>query len=127
MRETKGNTILNQYLREKRKEGFYCYYELKVARGGTFAFSKIEQVQDDALPALEKEGLVWKFSDEDSRRKPCDGFSGPPLPSFLVIRFGQMYYFVPYEKIVELRAAGFKSIREEQAKKLSPRIFSTGH
>ena len=32
MRETKGNTILNQYLREKRKEGFYCYYELTVAR-----------------------------------------------------------------------------------------------
>lgn len=115
MKEAGSNTVLNQYLREKRKEGFYCYYELKVARGGTFNFKKIEEVQDESLPALANEGLVWKWSDEDSRRKPCDGASLPPLPSFLIIKFGTVYYFVEYRLIKEMRDAGEKSITEKEA------------
>lgn len=60
MRESKNNTILNHYLREKR---LYCYYELKVAKGDRFQFSAIEDHQDTSLPALEAQGLVWKLSD----------------------------------------------------------------
>lgn len=125
MRESASNSVLNQYLREKRKEGFYCYYELKVARGGTFLFSKIEDVQDESLPALANEGLVWKFSDEDSRRKPCDGGSFPPLPSFLVIKFGGSYCFMSYEKIQELRASGRKSITAGEATELATLVVHT--
>lgn len=124
-RESKDNTLLNQYLREMRKEGFYCYYELKTARGGTFAFSKIEDVQDEGLPALRKEGLVWKLSDEDSRRKPCDGFSAPPLPSYLVIKFGGTFCFIPYEDIQEMRASGRKSITAAEAVELSTKVVHT--
>lgn len=122
MAESKQNTTLNQYLREQRKKGFYCYYELKVARGLTFNFSKIETNQDEGMPALANEGLVWKLSDEDSRRKPCDGFSAPPLPAYLVIKFGQKFYFVKYEYITEMKAKGEKSITEEEAFALATKV-----
>lgn len=119
MRESKDNTILNQYLREKR---LYCYYELKTVRGDSFAFSKIEKVQDKGLPALELEGLVWKLSDEDSRQKPCDGFSAPPLPAYLVIKFDESFYFLRYETIRKMMDAGKKSINQSEVEAFAERI-----
>lgn len=124
MREAAANTILNQYLRETR---LYCYYELKIASGTTLPFSKIEEHQKEALPALAKEGLVWKLSDEDSRKKPCDGFCTPPLPSYLVIKFGQKFYFVDYEKIEAMMVSGDRSISEDEASALSTRIVVLGN
>lgn len=122
MRESKGNTVLNQYLREKR---LYCYYELKVARGLYFYFRAIEENQDEGLPALNKEGLVWKFSDEDSRKKPCDGGCFPPLPAYLVIKFGTYYYFIEYRYITDMVNSGAKSMTEEEARYLSTHILNT--
>lgn len=126
MRESKANTELNQYLREKR---MYCYYELKVCTTPTFAFSKIEENQDEGLPALEKEGLVWKLSDEDMRRKPCDGFCAPPLPAYLVIYWegGQFrqFIFVKYEYITQMRESGRKSISYDEVIALSTQIVNT--
>lgn len=121
MRENASNTLLNQYLREIR---MYCYYELKVAKDGRFIFKNIEVNQDEGLPALEKEGLVWKLSDEDSRKKPCDGFCAPPLPSYLVIKFDNKYYFVGYEKIVAMKEDGNKSITEKECYDLSTKILT---
>lgn len=103
----------------------YCYYELKVAKGNTFNFGKIETNQDEGLPALAKEGLVWKFSDEDSRKKPCDGGCFPPLPSYLVVKFKTVFFFIDYARILELKAQGAKSISREQAHELSTRIVYT--
>ena len=123
MRESKSNTLLNQYLRETR---MYCYYELKVADRKRFQFSKIEDNQDEGLPALAENGLVWKLSDEDSRKKPCDGFCAPPLPAYLVIKFGTMFCFVEYGHIREMRANGAKSITEEQAIGLSTKVVHIG-
>lgn len=124
MRESKNNTILNQYLREAR---FYCYYELKVVSGLTFPFSKIEKNQDEGLPALQKEGLVWKLSDEDSRKKPCDGFCTPPLPAYLVLKFGKKFYFIEYRHIQGLIAMGEKSITEEESFALSTKVVTLGY
>ncbi len=121
--ESKKNTVLNQYLREKRKEGFYCYYELKVAKGLYFNFKNIEDNQDDGLPALQKTGLVWKFSDEDSRKKMCDGMSAPPLTSYLVIKFKTNFYFIKYDWILKMREAGDKSINEEECMALADKVF----
>lgn len=121
--EAKENTILNHYLKEKKKEGFYCYYELKLAKGGTFNLSNIEVNQDEGLPALENNGLVWKFSDEDSRQKPCDGASLPPLPSYLVIKFKKRFYFIRYEYISNLKLDGHKSINEKLAGSLAEKVF----
>ncbi len=121
MKESKSNTILNQYLREKR---MYCYYELKVCGGTAFPFSKIEDNQDEGLPALAKEGLVWKLSDEDSRKKPCDGFCTPPLPAYLVILFASShkFYFISYSIITRLRELGDKFITEEDADYWSEKV-----
>lgn len=121
MAESKHNTVLNQYLREKR---MYCYYELKVAKNGRFQFSKIEDNQDEGLPALQKEGLVWKLSDEDSRKKPCDGLCTPPLPAYLVIKFDTKFYFIEYENIRIAKANGEKSIDEKGADFLSTAILT---
>lgn len=123
MRESKANTLLNQYLRNKR---MYCYYELKVCGGNLFPFSKIEQNQDEGLPALAVEGMVWKLSDEDMRKKPCDGFCTPPLPAYLVIHFAQkqLFVFVEYRFIQQMRAAGRKSISYDEAVALSTQVVS---
>lgn len=123
--EAKSNTVLNAYLREKRKEGFYCYYELKVAKGNTFNFKNIEDNQDEGLPALDKNGMVWKFSDEDSRKKPCDGASLPALPAYLILKFGQSYFFIRYALITEMKKNGRNSISYELARVVAERVFHT--
>lgn len=121
--EAKQNTVLNQYLREKRKEGFYCYYELKVATGKTFNLKNIEINQEEGLPALNHNGLVWKFSDEDSRKKPCDGASLPPLPAYLVVKFKKKFYFIKWAAIAVMKYKGEKSVDEEKANKIADIVF----
>jgi len=102
----------------------YCYYELKVAKAGRFSFGNIETNQDEGLPALAKEGLVWKLSDEDSRQKPCDGFCTPPLPAFLVVKFKNKFYFILYEEITRLKDSGKKSIDEKTCAELSTKLLT---
>lgn len=109
-REAKSNTTLNHYLQEKK---FYCYYELKEPRGNTFNFANIEINQDSGLPALAKNGLTIKWSDEDSRKKACDGMCTPPLPAYLVIKFGRKLYFINYTVIQNLKEDKIKSIDEK--------------
>ena len=104
----------------------YCYYELKVAKGKKFWFSQIEDHQHDALPALQKEGLVWKLSDEDSRRKPCDGFSAPPLPAYLVVLYADTFYLILYAKIARMRATGRHSVDEDEAVRMADHVIHMG-
>ena len=66
-----------------------------------------------------KNGLVWKLSDEESRPKPCDGLSTPPLPSYLVIKFKDKFCFIRFEKIVELRNEGVISVSRSRAEEMS--------
>ena len=119
-KEAKWNTVLNQYFREKQ---FYCFYELKQTMTDSFQFSKIEKVQWDGLQATEKNGLVWKWSDEISRPKPCDGASIPPLPSYLIIKFKDEFCLIRFEEIVKLRDKGVISINRSMAEKLSEKII----
>ncbi len=123
MLETKAQVFLGQYLKEKQKVGeMYGFYELKIARGNTFNFKKIEVNQNEGLPAANKSGLYWKFSDEDSRQKVCDCVSIPPLTAYLVIKFKQTYYFIWYEHITTMMGSGEKSITEEEARALAAHI-----
>lgn len=124
-KESKANTIFNQYLREKRKEGFYCYYEIKIGKGENFYFKDMEVNQSEGLPALEKSGMVWKFSDDDRRKKPCDGASLPPLPSYLVIRFGTVFYMIRIEVFVKMTQEGKTKITLIQSKELAERVIHT--
>lgn len=119
-KEAKWNTVLNQYLREKK---LYCFYELKQTETHIFAFGKIEKVQWDGLVATEKSGLVWKWSDEISRPKPCDGASIPPLPSYLIIKFPGEFCLIRFGKILELRDEGIISINRDDAEKIADKII----
>jgi hypothetical protein len=121
-REAEYNVILNQYFREKK---MYCFYELKQTLNEIFPFSKIEKVQWDGLQATERNGLVWKWSDEISRPKPCDGVSIPPLPSYLIIKFQREFCFIRFEKIIELRDKGVISISRFDEEKLAEKIIKT--
>jgi len=120
--EAQLNTILNQYLREKK---MYCYYELKQTTLESFPFSKIRKVQWDGLQSTEKNGLVWKWSDEISRPKPCDGASLPPLPSYLIIKFKNEFCFIRFNEIVKLRDEGVISISRSKAMEISEKIVKS--
>ena len=119
-KEATWNTLLNQYFREKK---FYCYYELKQTHTESFQFSKIRKVQGEGLPSVEKNGLVWKISDEISRPKPLDGLSAPPLPSYLIIKFKHEFVFIRYCEIEKLRDEGIISISRSKAEELSEKII----
>jgi len=120
-REASANTVLNQYLREKH---FYCYYELKEDnRKNAFRLAAIEKVQWEGLQAAERNGLVWKLSDEISRPKPCDGISIPPLPAYLIIKFAGEFVFIRFKKIITLRDDGVILISREKAEEISDRII----
>jgi hypothetical protein len=120
-REQRWNTVLNAYLREKK---MYMFYELKqTGNQNSFSFAKIEKVQWEGLQTTEKSGLVWKLSDEISRPKPCDGFSIPPLPSYLIIKFSDEFCFIRFDKIVNLRNEGAISINRSRAEEISDKII----
>ncbi len=127
-KEAKLQTIWGQYLREMKERGtpIYGFFELKQTVKGSLPFNRIEIHQYDGLQATEKSGLIWKFSDEDSRQKPCDCESIPPLPSYVVIVFSGTYYMVRIEEIVRLREEGDISIRLEQAESIAERIVILG-
>ncbi len=120
--EAKAQTLFNQYLREKKLHGFF---ELKVAKGGTFNFHDIEDHQYEGLQATEKNGLVWKLSDDDRRKKPCDTLSIPPLPSYLVIQFEKDFYLILIEDLVFLKERDHKSINRDEAKNLAVMVVKT--
>ena len=123
-KEAKFQVIWDQYLREKQKTGeMYGFFELKQTETESFPFSKIETVQYDGLQATEKSGLVWKLSDNDMRPKPCDCFSIPPLPSYLVIKFLDGFYMIRFQKIVDLREEGGISIARSVAESLAEKII----
>ena len=121
-REAKANTILNQYFREKK---MYCFYEIKQVENGRdiFRLANIEKVQWDGLQATERNGLVWKWSDEISRPKPCDGVSIPPLPSYLIIKFKGEFCMIRFKEIIKLRDRGEITIKRSEAERLSERII----
>lgn len=91
-REAKWNTLLNQFLREKK---LHCYFELKQTTADSISFSAVKEHQINGLLAAQKNGLVWKYSDEDQREKPFDGASTPPLVSYVVIKYPPCFLFIP--------------------------------
>lgn len=122
--EAKWQTVWNQYLREQQKKGLmHGFYELKFTVLDYLAFSKIEKVQYDGLQATEKSGLVWKWSDQDMREKPCDCASIPPLPSYLVIKFVDGFYLIRIKDVVEMRENGEIAISKKKAEEIAEKII----
>jgi penicillin-binding protein-related factor A (putative recombinase) len=121
-KESKAQITFSQYLRKSQMRGFF---ELKVAKGKTLPFSAIEEHQYEGLQATQRDGLVWKLSDEDRRKKPCDSLSIPPLPSYLVIKFDNDFYIIQIHKIVNLKDRGSVSISLDECKKLADKVIHT--
>ena len=119
-KEAHWQTKFNQYLRETRIHGFF---ELKQTETNSLPLSAIETHQYEGLQATQFEGLVWKFSDEDRRQKPCDCVCIPPLPSFIVIKFPDGFYMVLISKIVLLKERKVKSITLQMAKDIAYKII----
>jgi penicillin-binding protein-related factor A (putative recombinase) len=122
MKENKAQIKFNQYLRECRLVGFF---ELKVAKGNTFNFKDIEEHQYEGLQSTAKNGLVWKLSDEDRRKKPCDTLSIPPLPSYLVIQFDDTFYLIRIEHIVKMIENSERSITKDEAREYADLVIHT--
>lgn len=99
------------------------FFELKQTTSDYFPFSKIERCQYEGLQATEKNGLVWKLSDQDMREKPCDTLSIPALPSYLVIKFKDGFYIIRFSEIVKLREGGAISITRSKAEELAEKII----
>lgn len=114
------------YLRGKTTHNPFGYYELKQAERNSISFGKIETHQYDGLQITEEEGMVWKFSDDDGREKPCDCACLPPLPSYIVIHFPSGYYVIGIKKIVEIRENGGVGITLEKAKEIADKIVILG-
>jgi hypothetical protein len=127
MKEAGHNTQLNKYLRDQRAKGFYCYYELKKTGGQIFYVDAFESHQLSSLVASENEGLVWKLSDQDQRKKPFDGFSTPPLPSYVIIKYPKAFLFFRVKAFLEIRdriTDGGKHVLEyAEALELAERIL----
>ena len=123
-KEAKAQVILSAYFREKK---IYGFFELKQTETDNFRLSKIERTQYEGLQATEKSGLVWKLSDEDSRPKPCDTLSIPPLPSYLVIKFKDGFYIVRFQKFVDLRDEGVISVSRAEVERMAEKIIKTQH
>lgn len=94
--ESKMTTKWNNYCRNKP---FYGICELKQTNSDKFYFHSFEPHQIDSLMAIEENGLVWKFSDQDQRLKPCDMISIGSNPAYVVIGFPT--------KIVAIRITDF--------------------
>lgn len=118
--EAKWTTIFNQYLKEKKMYGFF---ELKYTNLDYFPFSKIEIHQYDGLQATEKNGLIWKLSDQDMREKPCDTLSISPLPSYLVIKFEDGFYMIRIGEIVKMREDGEIAITKKRSEEIAEKII----
>jgi len=112
-KEQKWNTIFNQYLRQRK---IYGFFELKQTDTDSIPFDCLEPSQARGLPACHNNGLVWKFSDQDQREKPCDCVSIPPLDAFVVIKFPDGFYVIRYFTF-ELEASNNirKSLTKERA------------
>ena len=119
-KEKNWQVLFNQYLRKKR---LYGYYELKQTEKDTFYFTNLELNQYEGLQATEREGLVWKLSDEDRRKKPCDTFCVPPLPSYVVIKFPDGFYFIRIKDIVKLRESKAVGVTLAHANQVAERIL----
>ena len=121
-KEAPLQTVWGQYIRALSLP-WYGYFELKQTDKKTFPFSELEKSQEEGLPATEANGLYWKYSDQDQRRKPCDCSHTPPLPSYVVIAFSKVFYAIRIGHIVEMMEQGKKHITLSEAKELSEKII----
>ncbi len=126
--ESKWQTVFNKYLRQRRAEGrpLYGIFELKNTEIDSIPFNCLEDGQKEGLPAVEKEGLIWKLSDADPRLKPGDCISTPPLTAYIVIKYPKKFIIIPIQTFFkEEKESERKSLTLERAEELAFKILNT--
>lgn len=121
--EASFQTVFNHYLRTLRQSGrpFFGNFELKQTGTDSLAFDAVKNHQKAGLLAAEKAGFIWKYSDEDSREKPFDCSSIPPLPGYVAVlyRLSGFFYVIPHHRFVEESIdSERRSLTEERAGKI---------
>lgn len=119
-REAADTTLWSHYCRQKKIFGIM---ELKHTDTQRFNFSSFEPHQIDSLMACEEEGLVWKLSDTDPRKKPADMISVPFYPAYLVIRFPESFVMIRITDFVKFMTETSNSyIHYNDCKKIATKI-----
>ena len=127
-KEAKWQTLWNKIIRyERKKEGYkHAYYELKQTSADYFSYKGFESHQLNSLKALEQSGMVWKFSDQDQRQKPCDSVSIPPMPTYVVIKFPLAFVCIRINDFIkEMEYTKAKSIYYGRACEIAEKIIHT--
>ncbi len=93
--------------------------EVKIARGGSLAFSKFE---DHQLPSLVLANNVRRFkyhklTDASLGIKPFDYICLSGVPAYVVCQFWkniqqEICYFMPIDDVMKIKKSGVKSIKE---------------
>ena len=120
-REAADTIIWNHYCKQKK---IYGIFELKHCENKRLNFSAFEPHQIDSLMACEEEGLVWKFSDMDQRKKPADIISVPFIASYVVIKFAEEFVMIRITDFVKFMNSTQETfITQEQCKKIATKII----
>jgi len=121
-REARLTTIFGKYL-EISKPPLYGYYELKQTTKESLSFSSVEDHQYQKLKAVQEHGFRWKHSDVDPRQKAMDYQFTPPLTSYIVIRWKDVFTMITYDEFVhEKNTSSRKSITKDRALQIASKI-----
>lgn len=122
-REAGWQTKWKAYVEDQHKKGINFYYELKQTKTNSLAYNQFKEHQLPDLESLKSGGLVWKLSDQDQRKKPCDGFSAPPQPTYVVIKYPAGYVMIDVTDFIqEIKTSKRKSLSIARALELSYKI-----
>ena len=127
MDEAKMQSLVTGYCKKHPIDS--CVAELKITKGKSLPYSRLEGHQETALiKSSNDRGKIFKLTDLDPRLKPFDMTVWRRLPAYVVIMFyvprkPKITYWIPIEKWTHYRdnVSTRKSITEEEAKKISTR------
>ena len=121
--EAKWQTVFNKYLRETwpQTAGFY---ELKYTSTEFFSYKSFEDHQLASLLVMSNGGLVWKLSDSDPRKKPCDCISIPAMNAYVVIKYPLAFVIIEINTFVsDMDDRGRKLLSYEHAQDIAFKVI----
>lgn len=120
-REALITPTIEKFLKQNK---MYCNWEIKQTTSDSIAFNAISDHQVESLLAAQDEGITWKYSDADSRIKPFDGSTNPPLIGYVIIKFPKAVTYITINNFVHCRdTIKRKSLTFEKACDIANKIM----
>jgi len=119
--EQKFTTEVQKWMRHNAKKLPLAFaWEVKVATTPNLFFKQVPPHQRDALEIAKWNAFVYKISDYDQMKKPCDGVfmrdAGGLLIFYWVKRGNKMFYLIDIDKFLDFEeSCKKKSMNEEDA------------